>query len=180
MQRQMKFEKYRSIQKNPSIMYSLEGDVIHTNYYSVVQVNIKHVIIKKQRKTKDNFLNNPNRKDEIVLEMEESQPKYIKNTSVMKELKQRMEKRPYWIFAIYFILDIFLILGIQYGPNFGIPAKATFWIIMSIAVVITVAFLQSTKTNEPRENALLQQPPRGEQKYLSTVSFWPEAKVRFM
>lgn len=94
--------------------------------------------------------------------------------------KRKKKKKPYWVFTIYFMLDVILTLGVYYGPQFGILPRMTYWTIMSVAFLITVLFYVCTSIKEVASEHSEKELSRVKPRCPSRVTFAQMVEITYM
>lgn len=151
--------------EQPSMIFDWEDENIYSN-------SLKS-IIKVESIFKDEQQISSPPKDETYI------PNQIDYVDVNAP-KRKKRKKPYWVFTIYFMLDVILTLGVYYGPQFGILPRMTYWTIMGVTFLITVLFYVCTSIKEVASHYSGKEIPSVEPKCPSRVTFAPMVEITYI
>lgn len=135
--------------ERPSVLDNTEDEkLFNTNYCSVIEVKSKSITDELQETNPSPFSENLSQNDEIFMEIAENQPndggKKSTAKATIEEIasKEKLQKKKnsYWIFLVHLFLSILLILGVHFGPQFGLQPLTTCWIIMGFGIILTGSF----------------------------------------
>lgn len=135
--------------ERPSVLDNTEDEkLFNTNHCSVIEVKSKSITGELQETNSSPFSDNLSQNDEIFVEIAENQPNDGGNKStaeatieeIASKKNLQKKKNSYWIFLVHLFLGILLILGVHFGPQFGLQPLTTCWIILGFGIFLSGAF----------------------------------------
>lgn len=151
--------------EQPSMLFDWEDENIYSKSFKSI-IKVESIFNDEQQIT------SPSKDEMYIL----NQIDYVDVNAPNRKKK----KKPYWVFTIYFMLDVILTLGVYYGPQFGLLPRMTYWTIMSVAFLITVLFYVCTSIKEVASEYSGKEIPRVEPRCPSRVTFAQMVEITYI